>query len=127
MNWEEYLFAGAVITVGLCFSGMMLIEWATKRADTEARRKYWLLPLLCVLAITRANGGQTIKDSFTAKESELQTFEDKTQVVLTLEKPMYRTGEILMLKDGRYCIPISSHFDGKQWQYTVVGVKVEAK
>ncbi len=124
MTWENYLFAGAVIAIGLLFAGMMLIEWLTNTQARESRRKYWLIPLACVLALTRANGGQTIKDSFTAKESELQTFEDKTQVVLTLEKAMYRTGEILMLKDGRYCIPISQHWDGKQWVYQVVAVKV---
>src|SRR6185312_6374186 len=63
--------------------------------------------------------------TFEARETELQSFEGHEQVVLDLNKPLYRPGEILMVKaSGRWCVAINWHWRTDHWLYDVCPVKV---
>lgn len=63
--------------------------------------------------------------TFTARETELTGFENYNEVILTLGKPIFRAGQILQLRNnGQWVVPIDSHFNGREWVYQVVEVKV---
>ncbi len=129
MTWENYLFAGAVIAIGLLFAGMALIEWLCKDQLKRSRRKEWLIPLACVLALSRAHAsGPKTDPMVTVTEVDLSGFESHAEKLLDFSKPLYRVGEILRLnKTENYVVATDYHFEHGQWYYKIVNVKVGNK
>ena len=107
-----------------------LKHWNVQGNRYTLKKQLAILALSCATIINteatpQINGKYA---PFSARETELVGFEHYDEVLLTLEKPLYRVGQIMQLaKDGRWVVPIESHFDGKQWVYKVVEVKVGAR
>lgn len=65
------------------------------------------------------------RDTFEAKETELQAFERHNDSLLDVQKPLYRLGEILIQDNDQYVVPVAYHWRKDHWSYDCVAVKVK--